>query len=84
MKEVMELVEKAVVDMKHPYVDKKKQVKVVFTEFGDSSINFKLLCWVDAVKQIYAVSDIMERIYDVLGEQGIQIPFPQRDVHLIS
>jgi small-conductance mechanosensitive channel len=26
----------------------------------------------------------MERIYDVLGEQGIQIPFPQRDVHLIS
>ena len=84
MKEVMELVEKAVVDMKHPYVDKKKQVKVVFTEFGDSGINFKLLCWVDAVKQIYAVSDIMERIYDVLGEQGIQIPFPQRDVHLIS
>jgi small-conductance mechanosensitive channel len=84
MKDVMETVEKAVVDMKHPYVDKKKQVKVVFTEFGDSSINFKLLCWVDAVKQIYAVSDIMERIYDVLGEKGIQIPFPQRDVHIIS
>jgi small-conductance mechanosensitive channel len=36
------------------------------------------------VKQIYAVSDIMERIYDVLGEKGIQIPFPQRDVHIIS
>lgn len=84
MKEVMETVEKAVTDMKHPYVDKKKPVKVVFTEFGDNSINFKLLCWVDAVKQIYAVSDIMERIYDVLGEKGIEIPFPQRDIHIIA
>ena len=84
MKDVKELVEKSVMDMGHPYIDKKKQVKVVFTEFGDSSINFKLLCWVDAVKQIYVVSDIMEKIYDTLGEQGIEIPFPQRDVHIIQ
>ena len=82
MKDVMALVEQSITDMKHPFVDKKKPVKVVFTEFGDSSINFKLLCWVDAVKQIYAVSDIMEKIYDVLGEQGIEIPFPQRDVYI--
>ena len=82
MKDIIELVENAVTEMKHPYVDKKKQVKVVFTEFGESSINFKLLCWVDAVKQIYAVSDIMEKIYDVLGEKGIVIPFPQHDVYI--
>ena len=82
MKDVMALVENSITEMKHPFVDKKKPVKVVFTEFGDSSINFKLLCWVDAVKQIYAVSDIMEKIYDVLGEQGIEIPFPQRDVYI--
>ena len=51
---------------------------------GDSSINFKLYCWVDAVKQIYAVSDVMGAIYDVLNKNGIEIPFPQRDIHIIE
>ena len=82
MKDVMALIEEAVMSMHHPYLDPYKQVKVVFTEFGDSSINFKLLCWVDAIKQIYAVSDVMKCIYDTLNTNGIEIPFPQRDVHL--
>ena len=66
------------------FLDREKQVRVLFTDFGDSSINFKLLCWVDAIKQIYAVSDVMECIYDTLNAHGIEIPFPQRDVHLIQ
>lgn len=84
MKEVIKLVEQAVTDLHHPYVEEEKAIRVVFTEFGDNSINFKLLCWTDAVKQIYAVSDIMEAIYDTLNKHNIEIPFPQRDIHIIN
>jgi len=82
--DVSTMVEQAVMQLNHPYLDREKQVRVLFTDFGDSSINFKLLCWVDAIKQIYAVSDVMECIYDTLNAHGIEIPFPQRDVHLIQ
>ena len=82
IKDVAALVEKAVSDMNNPYLQTGKPVRVVFTEFGDSSINFKLLCWVDAVHQIYVVSDIMNCIDDVLNANGIEIPFPQRDIHV--
>lgn len=84
MKEVILLVEQAVNNLKHPYLEPDKAVRVVFTEFGDNSINFKLLCWTDAIKQIYVVSDIMETIYDVLNKHHIEIPFPQRDIHIIK
>ena len=82
MKDVSTMVEQAVMKLNHPYLDHAKQVRVVFTEFGDNSINFKLLCWVDAIKQIYAVSDVMECIYDTLNAHGIEIPFPQRDIYI--
>lgn len=84
LKDVTKLVENSVKALRHRYIDNRKDVRVVFTEFGDSSINFKLLCWVDAVKQIYAVSDVMECIYDTLNANGIEIPFPQRDIHIKS
>ena len=82
VKQVCRVVEDAVVNLKHPNIDKKKKVRAVFTEFGDSSVNFQLLCWVDVVKQIYVVSDIMECIYDTLNKNNIEIPFPQRDIHV--
>ena len=78
------MVEEAVMELHHPYLDPEKQVKVVFTEFGDSSINFQLLCWVDAIRQIYVVTDVMQCIYDTLNEHNIEIPFPQHDVHIIN
>ena len=82
VKDVCGMVEKAVTALKHPYIDRKKNIKVVFTELGDNSINFKLLCWVDVIKQTYAISDIMECIYNVLNENNIEIPFPQQDVYI--
>lgn len=84
IRQIAAMVEKAVTDLKHPWMDKKKPVKVVFTEFGDNSINFKVLCWVNVIKQIYVESDIMECIYNVLQKNNIEIPFPQRDVHIIG
>lgn len=82
IKQVVTLIEDRVSRLHHDYLDPEKNVKVVFTDFGDSSINFKILCWVDAVKQIYAVSDIIECVYDTLNEHHIEIPFPQRDVYI--
>ncbi len=82
VKQVKEVVEHAVTQLHHQWVDNRKAVKVVFTEFADSSINMKLIVWVDAVKKIYAVSDLMSCIYQTLGDNGIEIPFPQRDIHI--
>ena len=82
IKEVAKFIEEAVTSMRHKWMDNAKPVKVVFSEFGDSSINMKLIVWVDAVKKIYATSDLMSCIYQTLGDHGIEIPFPQRDIHL--
>jgi len=64
--------------------EKKREVKVVFTEFGDNSINLKILVWVPVLTHTYAVSEIMEAIYSTLIENNIEIPFPQRDLHIIN
>ena len=49
---------------------------------GESSIDFKLFIWADAVKKIYVVSDVLKKIYETLNANGISIPFPQRDIHI--
>ena len=51
---------------------------------NDSSIDFKLFVWADAVKKSYVVSDVLKCIYDTLRANGIEIPFPQRDIHIIN
>lgn len=61
-----------------------KFLKVVFSGFGDNSIDFKILAWVDSRKQIYAESDIMEAVYNALNDKNIEIPYPQRDLHIVS
>ena len=82
--QVKGLIEEAVQNLKHQWMDNSKKVKVVMTEMADSSVNFKLIVWVDAVKKTYVVSDVLTCIYETLNDNGIEIPFPQRDVHLIS
>ena len=82
--QVKDLIENAVQGLKHHMIDNSKRIRVVMTEMADSSINFQLIVWVDAVKKIYVVSDILSCIYDTLNQNGIEIPFPQRDVHLIT
>ena len=65
-----------------PYIDKEKPLSVLFTEFGDNSINFKFICWVDVTKQVVTESQISECIYNTLNENDIEMPFPKRDVYL--
>jgi small-conductance mechanosensitive channel len=82
--QVKSLVEDAVHNLKHHMIDNSKRIRVVMKEMADSSVNFQLIVWVDAVKKIYVVSDIMTCIYDTLNENGIQIPFPQQDIHIVK
>ena len=58
---------------------------VQFLEFGDSSLNFDLLVWVnDASRQYIIRSDLNFAVVKAFREQGITIPFPQRDLHIQS
>ncbi|MGD8516557.1 MAG: mechanosensitive ion channel, partial [Anaerolineae bacterium] len=67
----------------HPDIVTDPPPRVVFTEFGDSSINFKLFVWVlDPIQIPFASSDIRLKIWDLFQEHEIEIPFPQRDLHL--
>ncbi|RPI35310.1 MAG: mechanosensitive ion channel family protein, partial [Nitrospiraceae bacterium] len=57
--------------------------RVRFRAFGDSSLNFELLCWTKepALKGL-TVHQLNSAIYRKFNESGIKIPFPQRDVYL--
>lgn len=65
-----------------PYIDPKKAMSVLFTEFGDNSINFKFICWVDVTKQVATESLIKECIYNALNANNIEMPFPKRDIYI--
>jgi MscS family membrane protein len=56
---------------------------VRFREFGESSLNFELLCWVkDPSIRGIAMHELNCAVYKAFGEAGITIPFPQRDIHI--
>lgn len=67
----------------HEGVEKAPEPRVRFRAFGDSSLNFELLCWVDhPMNKGKIIHELNLAIYEKFGEEGVQIPFPQRDVHL--
>ena len=82
LQQVMELVDGAVNQLHHKWMDKSKKVKSVVGELADSGINFKMFVWAEAPKQSYVISDVLRTIYDTLNQHGIEIPFPQQDVHI--
>ena len=82
LQEVIELVDTAVNHKKHQWMDSSKQVKSVVSELADSGINFKMFVWAEAPKKSHVVSYVLNTIYDTLNEHGIEIPFPQQDVHI--
>ncbi|MFY9243629.1 MAG: mechanosensitive ion channel domain-containing protein [Polaribacter sp.] len=59
--------------------------KVLFTDFADSSLNFRLAFTInDSFDVRFIQSDIRFAIDQAFRENNIRIPFPQRDVHLIK
>lgn len=58
---------------------------VMFMEFGESSLNFRLLFWTATFDDFFRIrSELHVNVHDALEEAGITIPFPQRDVHFKS
>ena len=62
--------------------DPKKGVQVLFQNFGESSVDLLVIVWVRVASQVADIARIKENIYDVLNNNGIEIPFPQADVHI--
>ena len=62
--------------------DPKKGVQVLFQNFGESSVDLLVVVWVRVASQVADIARIKENIYTVLGENGIEIPFPQADLHI--
>jgi small-conductance mechanosensitive channel len=59
--------------------------QVIFKGFGESSLDFLLRAWVENNDLWVAIqSDLALAVNRRLAERGIEIPFPQRDLHLRS
>jgi len=69
----------------HPEVMDDPPPRVWFTEFGNSSLNFELLAWtLDPKRRPDVLSDLNRGIDEIFRNNEIQIPFPQRDLHIRS
>jgi len=70
----------------HPDVLVEPAPDVILTDFGDSSIDFELRVWtMNQVRTPQILkSDLYFAIFKVLKQEAIELPFPQRDLHLRS
>ena len=67
----------------HPSVLKYPEPTVFFTDFAASSLNLLLRYWIANIDHAMSImTDIRLRINEVYTEQGIEISFPQMDVHI--
>jgi len=83
----IQLVKKVLIDVanNHPLVLKEPAPQVLFTNFGESALDFKLIVTLnDSFQAEIPKSDMRFEIDKVFKEHGISIPFPQRDVHLYN
>lgn len=69
----------------HPGVMTAPEPVALFRGFGDSSLNFELRAWSNRFEESIRVqSEISVQVNDALKREGIEIPFPQRDLHVRS
>ena len=69
----------------HPKILKFKKPDVLFMDFGDSALLFRLIFVIDdSFSQIRIKSDLRYSIDKKFRENNITIPFPQRDIHFIK
>jgi small-conductance mechanosensitive channel len=70
----------------HPDVLDEPAPDVIFTGYGDNSINFTLRMWTEVRTHTPAVlkSDLYFALFKMFRAAGIELPFPQRDLHIRS
>ncbi|HPQ40864.1 MAG TPA: mechanosensitive ion channel, partial [bacterium] len=71
---------------RNAFVSRSRTPDVWFTDYGDSAIVFSLLVWIDVrkVSRQQVQSELYFKIFQALADAGIEIPFPQRDIHIRS
>jgi small-conductance mechanosensitive channel len=67
----------------HPEVLSDPEPAALFLGFGDSSLDFQLRAWT-RTDYVRVSSDLLVAMNNALVDAGIEIPFPQRDLHLRS
>lgn len=78
VKEVRELLIDAIAKL--GITNENKDIIVRLKSFDDSCITLKILVWLNVLTQTNDISVVMECIYDTLNNNGIEIPFPQREI----
>ena len=78
--EVLRLIKEAALE--HPDVVSDPKPRALFEGFGDSSLDFRLLFWVNFEQGLATQSDVAVAIYNKFAEHNIEIPFPQMDLHV--
>jgi len=69
----------------HPDVLKAPPALVLFKEFGDSALVFDLLVWISQPSRQFIIkSELMFKLSKAFRNENIEIPFPQRDIHIIQ
>jgi len=68
----------------HPDVISDPEAYVVFQGFGESSLDFEVRAWTASEGWWVVKSDLAVAVNEALKEANIEIPFPQRDLHLRS
>lgn len=65
------------------WVMKDERIEALFLDFQDSGLLFRVRCWIEHYVETRRIIDKLNTaIYKALNEAGIEIPFPQRVVHL--
>ena len=81
MDHVIETLEKVAAD--HDEVCGDPAPRVRFRAFGDSILDFELLCWIDRpVDRGRLQHELGVNVYKAFARNDIEIPFPQRDLHV--
>jgi len=57
---------------------------IAVSELADSSINFVVRPWVNATDYWAVYFDLQEKVKKAFDKEGISIPYPQQDVHIIT
>jgi small-conductance mechanosensitive channel len=70
----------------HTHVLNEPAPDVIFTDYGDNSIDFTLRVWTEARTHAPTLlkSDLYFFLFKRFSEEGIELPFPQRDLHIRS
>jgi small-conductance mechanosensitive channel len=66
----------------HELVLEEPEPMILVTELGDSSVNMSLRCWIEKENILAVPSQLYQQVFERFASEGIEIPYPQMDVHM--